>query len=362
VPLVKDPAVDPAAGPGLSGHGPLAAGNPETWSPQKTGRPHPRPAAAASARTGGDTIQDAVVIPGLPYTDNGQTTAATDDYDAVCPYEDSQSPDVVYAYTPDASGAVSIDLCGSDYDSKVFVLDASLNVVGCNDDFYPNDDVVCGAYTSKIEYLEIQAGTTYYIVVDGYDGESGSYQLAVLNTMAAADLECAAGGRVEGEPPLDGSGDDVFNGGCSTGGLHFQTITGGLDGNLEICQVTGWNAEGASLYIDIDWLEATVGPGGILHGEFDADWSVDCRVFSAEGCFFMDQLAYTRGGRGATGVFDLEAAPGTVFWLYFTPASTNAPIFSTPYMFEYVFEVSGLEPAAAANEEMEWGAVKSLYR
>jgi hypothetical protein len=105
-----------------------------------------------------------------------------------------------------------------------------------------------------------------------------------------------------------------------------------------------------------------VGPGGILHGEFDADWSVDCRVFSAEGCFFMDQLAYTRGGRGATGVFDLEAAPGTVFWLYFTPASTNAPIFSTPYMFEYVFEVSGLEPAAAANEEMEWGAVKSLYR
>lgn len=340
---------------------PLAAGDPDAWSLHKAGRPHLSPPAATAARIGGDTIMDAVVIPGLPYADSGQTTTAADDYDAVCPYEGSESPDVVYAYTPSAGGAISIDLCVTDYDSKVFVLDAALNVVACNDDFYPTDDALCGAYTSKIEYLEVQAGTTYYIVVDGYEGDWGSYQLAVAPTTAFA-LDCAAGGRVEGEPPLDGSGDDNFNSGCTTGGLYFQTITGGLDGMLEICQVAGWNDEGASYYFDVDWLEATVGPGGLFHCEFDADWTVDCRVFAAGTCVFEEQLAYARGGRGTPGVIDLEAAPGIALWLYFAPASSNPPIPSTPYMYDYVVEVTGLAPAAAANEAMGWGAVKSLYR
>jgi len=31
-------------------------------------------------------------------------------------------------------------------------------------------------------------------------------------------------------------------------------------------------------------------------------------------------------------------------------------------MFDYVVDIYGLAPAAAANEEMGWGAVKSLYR
>jgi len=338
---------------------PLAAGDPDAWSLHKAGRPHLPPPAAA--RIGGDTIIDAVVIPGLPYADSGQTTGAADDYDAVCPFEGSDSPDVVYAYAPSTGGAISIDLCGTDYDSKVFVLDVALNIVGCNDDFYPSDDGLCGAYTSKIEYLELQAGTTYYIVVDGYEGDWGSYQLAVASATPYA-LECAAGGRVEGEPPLEGSGDDVFNSGCTTGGLYFQTITGGLDGVLEICQATGWNDEGASYYFDVDWLEATVGPGGLFHCEFDADWTTDCRVFAAGICVFEEQLAYARGGRGTPGVIDLEAAPGTALWLYFTPASTSPPTPSTPYMFDYVVDIYGLAPAAAANEEMGWGAVKSLYR
>ncbi|MBK9305448.1 MAG: hypothetical protein IPM94_16685 [bacterium] len=339
----------------------LAAGNSEPWSPQKTGRPHARPVAATVARDGGETIGDAVAIPALPYTDSGQTTGAVDDYTEHCPLEDSGSPDVVYAYTPAAAGAIAIDLCGSDYDTKVIVYDDGQNLVACNDDFYLFDDAVCGSYVSKIEYLEVAAGTTYYIVIDGYDGDAGNYELAVAPA-ADYELECASGARVEGEPPLDGSGDDVFNSGCSTGGLQFQTITGGLDGILEICQVAGWNDAAASNIYDVDWLVATMGPGGILHGEFDADWTIDCRVFVPDDCFFLDELQQARGGRGVPGVIDLEAAPGTVFWLYFAPASTGPPIPTAPYMFDYVLEVSGLEPAPAANEAMGWGAVKSLYR
>lgn len=338
-----------------------AAGDPGAWSPQKPGRPPVRPVAATVARDGGETIDDAVVIPALPYEDSGQTTGAADDYEAFCPYEVDGSPDVVYAYTPDATGPVAIDLCGSDYDSKVFVFDDGMNVVACNDDFYIYEDEVCGSYASKIEYLELQAGATYYIVIDGYSGDAGNYQLAVA-TAAGFDLDCTPGGRVEGEPPLDGSGDDAFNSGCTTGSLQFQTITGGLDGILEICQASGWNDASASIIVDTDWLAATVGPGGLLHCEFDADWTIDCRVYAADDCFFLDELAYARGGRGAPGVIDLAATPGTDVWMYFLPASMSPPILSTPYMFDYVVEVSGLEPAAAANEDLGWGAVKSLYR
>ncbi len=340
---------------------PLAARNPDAWSQQKPHRPAPPAAAATDARDGGDTIMEAVEIAGLPYADSGLTTNAADDYDAVCPFEGSESPDVVYAYTPVSGGAIAIDLCGSDYDTKVFVYDIAMNVVACNDDFYPSGDQVCGAYASKIEYLEVQAGTTYYIIVDGYDGESGAYQLAVAPATAAG-LECPAGLRVEGEPPPDAGGDDVFNGGCTTGGLHFQTITGGLDGMLEICQISGWNDSQAAYIYDVDWLEATVGPGGLFHCEFDADWTMDCRVFSADNCFFTQQLAYARGGRGVIGTIDLELTPGAVIWLYFAPASSSPPIDVTPYTFDYTLDVSGLEPAAAANEAMGWGAVKSLYK
>jgi len=58
--------------------------------------------------------------------------------------------------------------------------------------------------------------------------KAGNYQLAVT-TATGFDLDCTPGGRVEGKSPLDGSGDDVFNSGCSTSSLQFQTITGGRE-------------------------------------------------------------------------------------------------------------------------------------
>ena len=45
---------------------------------------------------GGDTIFDATVVTGLPYTVSGTTVGYTNDYDEACPYTGSTSPDVVY--------------------------------------------------------------------------------------------------------------------------------------------------------------------------------------------------------------------------------------------------------------------------
>ena len=54
----------------------------------------------AVPRQGGDTIEDAAVIPGLPYSNTGTTAGYNNDYDEGCPYSTSISPDVVYSFTP----------------------------------------------------------------------------------------------------------------------------------------------------------------------------------------------------------------------------------------------------------------------
>ena len=148
-------------------------------------------------RQGGDTIFDATVIPGLPYNDSGTTFGYLDDYDEVCPYSGSTSADVCYVYTPAAAAAVDIDLCGSSYDTKLYVYDAGLALVACNDDFYFDD--VCGVYVSKLENVNLAAGETYYIIVDGYGGDAGDYLLEIIGFEPCV-VDCPAGAFIEGEP------------------------------------------------------------------------------------------------------------------------------------------------------------------
>ncbi|SVA49021.1 uncharacterized protein METZ01_LOCUS101875, partial [marine metagenome] len=125
-------------------------------------------------------------VDGLPYSDTGTTTGYTDDYDEACPYTGSTSPDVVYSYTPDADGIMSVDLCsdGNFYDTKTYVYENDMgNLAGtvslgpnsaCNDDACANANT---NYASFIGDVIVTAGNTYYIVIDGYGGDLGDYDL-----------------------------------------------------------------------------------------------------------------------------------------------------------------------------------------
>ncbi|HOX77847.1 MAG TPA: choice-of-anchor J domain-containing protein [Bacteroidales bacterium] len=140
---------------------------------------------SASPLQGGETIANAFVITGtLPFSASGTTLGYTDDYDEACPYDSSQAPDVVYSYTPAASVIVDIDLCGSEYDTKIFVYENTVTPgipYDCNDDFYYEEP--CGLYVSKIEGLLLTGGNTYYIIVDGYSsGDFGNYDLSVTQS------------------------------------------------------------------------------------------------------------------------------------------------------------------------------------
>jgi hypothetical protein len=130
---------------------------------------------------GGEDCASATVIPSLPFSDSGTTVGYNDDYDysgsSSCPWP-SNSPDVVYEYSPAGDEVIGISLCPSYYDTKVIVF-----VDYCDPSYHwACDDDGCGylwGYTSEIHNLHLDGGHTYYIVVDGYGGDAGDYEIAI---------------------------------------------------------------------------------------------------------------------------------------------------------------------------------------
>jgi len=136
---------------------------------------------------GGDLCASATVIASLPYNNTGTTSGYADNYNEVCPYTPTGSPDVVYKYTPSANLTVTISLCGDGtfYDTKLYVYENTCPDPG--NPFACNDDAGCDnpntPYASELVGLEFVAGNTYYIVVDGYSSvDFGNYQIDVSGT------------------------------------------------------------------------------------------------------------------------------------------------------------------------------------
>ncbi len=138
-------------------------------------------------RQGGNTVATATVISSLPYNNVGTTSGYNNNYDEVCPYSGSTSPDVVYSFSPTnniTNGLIS--LCGNTYyDSKLYIYENTVTPsapYACNDDFCTS--AVGQSYVSELSGLNFTAGNTYYIVVDGYGGDSGTYELDFTGDIA----------------------------------------------------------------------------------------------------------------------------------------------------------------------------------
>jgi len=133
---------------------------------------------------GGDTCLTATLLPEqLPIAVTGTTVGYANNYDEICPYPGSVAPDVVYAYAPPEGVNVRISLCRgpTDFDTKLYVYKNVCPDPGgfwaCNDDAcvssLPHD------YVSELTDLTLAAGNTYYIVIDGYGSEAGTYYLDI---------------------------------------------------------------------------------------------------------------------------------------------------------------------------------------
>ncbi len=141
-------------------------------------------AACHSMGGGGDTCASATVVSAFPYTDAGDTCGATNDYDEVCNYPGSLSPDLVYSFTPNSACTANISLCDSAYDTKLYVYESTCG--GAN--FACNDDS-CGVsgWRSELVGVNLTGGNTYYVVVDGYGSDCGTFNINITG-------DCTFGG------------------------------------------------------------------------------------------------------------------------------------------------------------------------
>ena len=127
--------------------------------------PDPRPDAPACPPP------ERVSCPATGHTvDEGSTldpgaTALTEAY--ACSDWDESGPESTYVFTPDVSGEVTVGLTdlAAGIDLDVFVLEA-----GC-----PAED--CLAFGDATATFTAEAGVTYHLVVDGYEGAAGVYTL-----------------------------------------------------------------------------------------------------------------------------------------------------------------------------------------
>jgi hypothetical protein len=91
-------------------------------------------------------------------------------------------PDAAFYYRAAMTGFLTVSTLGSDYDTILFIKNACIancavpaNCLKCNDD----NNFSAGQSWSQIYRMPVTAGTLYYIIGDGYGGESGTLVLNV---------------------------------------------------------------------------------------------------------------------------------------------------------------------------------------
>lgn len=129
----------------------------------------------------GDTCEEPFIITSLPFMEQGNTCLFEHDVSGNCA-SDGGAPDVVYAFVPAHDMLVNLSLCGSGYDTALYVFeyDCFSEPYACNDDY-------CGTQ-SQIDALLLYAETPYFIVVDGYGTNCGVYTLTITNACDDGDL------------------------------------------------------------------------------------------------------------------------------------------------------------------------------
>jgi len=307
-------------------------------------------------RDGGDTVDDALIIESLPFTDTGNTCGASDDYDAVC-YEPSTSPDLVYQFTPAADMIVDIDLCGSSYDTKVFLLDHELGQVACSDDTYYGAGHPCGTFNAALEFIALEEGVLYYIVIDGWGGECGDYELLIEETIPC-DILCPDGGVDENETPMSGQYDQ-YNAGCFSdwsAPMDYILPTPGID-VFYLCGDNGFYVIPEGGGYDHDWWEVIVGSGEEVIVTLTAQRTTNLLQLSLPDgdCNASVIIQETFNDPCGSASLQILGEPGSSVYFWVHTIYNEYPNGEYPY---YVEVIGG----AVAVEQRSWSQVKALYK
>jgi len=291
-------------------------------------------------RQGGDTIAQAVPLV-IGDTLDGTTTGYTDDYDEMCPYG-GNAPDVVYTFTPAADQAITVDLYGSAYDTKVYIYDQDLTLIACNDDYYSD-------YTSRLENVPVVAGVQYFLIIDGYGTSNGVYT-GYTEEFVPCVLECPAGAQLEGEPPISDGYEDNWKAGC--GGYPeplFQVITSPV-----FCGRSGYYQVSGADYRDTDWFHITIPAGGVLEITGDAEEAMYMFELGPQDCNEADVLQTALIGPCNPATMTIAGPAGSLVWFWCGPTQFWH---GATYEFDYVLLLNTEVPV----ENHSWTGVKSLF-
>ena len=297
---------------------------------------------------GGDTILDAVMVT-LPANTTGTTAGYYNDYDEVCPYTGSMSPDVVYTFVASDDMIVEVDLFGSTYDTKVYVYDQDLALIACNDDFYPD-------YVSKIEDMPVIGGVQYFVVVDGYGGDFGDYVMAIYEFVPPPPcvIDCPYGAAQENEPPLAIDYEDAWNGGCNSPefGNPFQPFYSSV-----FCGVSGFYLNGGSNFRDTDWFNVPIQASGMAQITGDAEELMWMFELGPQDCGSVGVVQQVGIGPCLEGSITIVGTPGSTVWFWMGPQEFSSPDGSDVFEFDYVLR----QNLPVATEDHSWTDVKALF-
>jgi len=326
--------------------------------PEKRGVPAAVP--AFPSREGGEDIASAIAIPTVPYVDGGNTCGHLNDYDEVCPYVGSTSPDVVYSYEPPYDVCVSVNLCDSFYDTKVYVYEDEWTPgepLACNDDSESCVDPPV-AYTSWLESVPLSAGHVYYIVVDGYGGGCGDYVLEIdeVDCPAPCVVECPPDGLDEGEGPCYDGYIDNLNGGCGSNPIAFSELAPSGE-TIVVCGLSGNYND--NTFRDTDWY--------LLDLTCDETTLTVC--VEAEFSVIVGIVDYGLGCENITGYHEyaMNTECEEACFTTTVPPSEWAVIVSPsefagfPCDSDYVMTIDGYD-ACVPVERASWSAIKGMYR
>lgn len=314
----------------------------------------------AAARQGGDTFASALPINSVPFTETGTTIGYVDDYDNDCGTGVfGTAPDVVYAFTAPSTGSYTISLCGSEFDSKLYIDEAGLAMVACNDDYdwsLANGDACF--QDARIDNFQATGGEVYYLVVDGYSGAGGAYTISV-DVAAACDVPVSNDIIQEGEPALATGQTDSFNCGCTCdAGFGILALEADPVGQVVVDLVQGWRDFGIR---DRDWFRFTAGASGWVHIELESEVGAIAGVYGNADC--LDLLGPTMliVAPCTPGSLDVAVAPGADFYIQTVTERVFPPNGILPASVDAVLTVSGLATGVPVSPT-SWGEVKGMYR
>jgi lysyl oxidase len=173
------------------------------------------------------------------------------------------APERVYRWTPASSGLARISTCGTgtQYDTVVYLRGASCT----GSELSCNDDAPCMIGNSSNNGSRITpmvtAGQTYFIVVDGYIGLSGTYTLTI-----EPPATCGNGVR-EGAEECDGTDASLCGTSPCTAQCTCVTPPVGLPDLRP--EITNWDIQ----------VGVTVAPGDVAEGCAESTSGVDLLRF-----------------------------------------------------------------------------------